>query len=266
MTIDFCLTSDSPFVEFIGAMGCGKSTIYKELSRRSSDSDLRWLLTKGRFIEERYAQVVGCRHMRLFYLLTRLLFLRSVRLRFLKSELRALGLSKLNDLNIEALINVALFQRENYEGKAVHAAARLQYFFNTLYETSAIRALIDRDNEVVVLDEGIMQRCLSLLFRLKDCDGFVENYCKSVVNPPLLLIHVETDRGLAMKRLEKRKVDRDVHIELFDVAVEMSRKIVQHMHARGVEILRLDGASDPVLNADSCVDKIRGVAKKLHRK
>ena len=164
-----------------------------------------------------------------------------------------------------ALIKLALFQRDRYYGKSGHALKRVQYFINDLRESSAIRAMLSDFKGIVVLDEGIMQRCISLLFRLEECEKFAELYCKSVAHVPPLLIHVETDKELALKRLLERGTQRDVHIEVFDTAVEMSRKIVQHMQARGSFVLKLDGAQDPSANAEKCVEKMRAVAEQLQQ-
>ena len=252
-----------PIVEFIGGMGCGKSTIYKELEQACSDTDLDWVLTRNKLIEKKHGEIFVRRDKRIFYKLTKLPVLRRFRARFVTDELRMLGKAKLSDAEYGKLIKVALFERKRYEGKGSHALNRVQYFINDLYEISAIKETTKNDNRIIILDEGIMQRCLSLLFRLEECDEFAEQYCNSVVHVPTLLIHVETDKELALKRLVERGKKRDVHIEVLDTAVEMSKKIVQHMQARGSFVLKLDGAEDPSANARKCLDKIRAVAEQL---
>ena len=254
-----------PIVEFIGGMGCGKSTLFTAVERKLKQCAITNVVTRSEFYGTEIVDSLKQQQPKKYYLSVLPLF-RPLRARFLKEEVQRLAAEHIatqEDAYAE-IIRVVLFEREKYSGPLLDALKRTKWFTDTLYELASIRSM-QHKYRLVVVDEGLLHRCTSMMFWLDDMEGFVARYCNALPYIPKLAIHVKTDRDTAITRLEGRKLHRSRHIATHDAAVSMSEYMASYVRESGGSVLSVNGADDPSANAEKCVEKIREVAEQLHR-
>jgi hypothetical protein len=247
-------------IDFLGAPGVGKSTLYLSLLNNRKNKDI-WI-SPQELLEFRILEEISKRKSSKFniikFLGDYLIFFKPLSKIYLSSKVQALlnhAFSERKD-SYNELIGAALSAEQLIEKEHVRRLLGITWFFDVLKTVSVVET--SNLDKLVLFDESICQK----VFGITNCDFVIEeqkiqNYF-SFIPLPDLLVYFYLDPELNYNRIINRQKIIPSHKNLN--MEELQKKILIHskitdlgtevLKDRGCKVLKLDMSKDLNLNLE----------------
>lgn len=240
-------------IEFLGAPGVGKTTLYKELIRKRQKpykfltpkevkfEIVRKYLTNNKKIPYSFLKKIIL-HNKVFYKFHFYLIEKILNNPELKPELL---INKREENIIKELIEINTESNFSVEIKLL----RFSWLLDILKEIKLFEKF--NSNYNVIFDEGISQKISSISYynkeRIKDL-SFINLINKSII------IYLELDKNIIFKRLINRRKEKNtfLHKKLDDKKIkddiikriEFNKFFIQNIKKEGIKIIKIDSSMD----------------------
>lgn len=247
-------------IELVGAMGCGKSTLFREIYKQACQHE-----NLKRYLMPRKAFGIS------FMKPGRTGFTTSmssetgpgsgsgIEVEYSEKDVKRISDKALGADGAETVwddfILTVIFGRKGYHGTGERALRRMEFFCKTVRKVAMANFLADRKGAAFLLDEGLFQRALSMSFHFSGQKEMLIDYFGRIPIQPSLLIHVRTDHDTVMERLRKRPRSIDQQNLLGDVVLQVDC-LAALAREKGIPVIELDGAVEPAENARNCFPAI----------
>lgn len=131
---------------------------------------------------------------------------------------------------------------------------RLTWFIQELTDVALLEEM--STTPIVVHDESLLQRGLSLGFDTEDGDIFLRRYVElAPASSAVILVSVPFD--VAFQRIEWRaRSDAMLHRRILPQAYTRAEHVAEILEARGIPVVRVDGLQPPEVNAELVLNLI----------
>lgn len=244
-------------VEFVGAMGAGKSSIFETLFKMvRGDSGIFEArhLKKEIFLKE--ARRTSSVHHSLLKILclSKRLEANLINDKVTASAWKAVAQQA---ANWKPLIDDALSQDHGSVVGCADQLIRTSWFIRDLTDV-ALLLESNYSDITAVHDESLLQRGVGFGLGETDADDFAERYFRNVPVPDLV-VHVDVpDPDLLMHRVRARPRNESRIIDHLPKAIELSKTGARIMRDRGVPVSYCDGRDDVKANAMRVLRAVEG--------